>query len=232
MRLGDRVNALAHSPLFRGLTSAALLAIARNATAQVLTIGGSLTLTKPGPASLFLIVSGSVHLSLVSAGGHEFVVTVAGRGEILGELIEPGASPSNGVRPYLMPIAQEATLVLRIPWRALRKTIASADLAIRCNILLAERMACMLEVIEDLALHPLDARLARLLARLQARSLSHAVMRLHRFDQGTLALMTNATRPKVNQHLQRFRRLGAIELHRGAVRVRDASVLTQIGLRV
>lgn len=231
MRLGERARALGEAPFFRGLSSATLIEIARHAAAQLLTTGCSLSPGAAPAASIFLIVSGSVHLSLVSASGHEFVVTVAGRGEILGELIEPNGAPPGRPRPSLLPVAREATLVLRIPLRALHRSIASADLALRSNLLLAERAAWMLEVIQDLALYPLDARLARLLTRLQSRSVSQAVMRLHRFDQGTLALMANATRPKVNQHLQRFRRLGAIDLQRGSVRVRDVRVLTQIGRR-
>lgn len=231
MRLDERTRALADAPLFRGLTSAVLLEIARKASAQVFAAGGSLPLHAPRLASVFLIVSGSVRVSLVSPGGQEFVVTVAGRGEILGELTESRGAGSSQTHPPLSAIAHEPTRVLRTPWHALRKTIASADLAQRCNALLAERTAWMLEVIEDLALHPLDARLARLLSRLQARSAAHPVMRLHRFDQGTLALMVNATRPKVNQHLQRLQRLGAIDLEGGSVRVRDRSVLAQIGRR-
>jgi CRP/FNR family transcriptional regulator, cyclic AMP receptor protein len=231
VKLDERTSALGHAPLFSGLTSAALFEIARSASTHVLTTGGSLPVQAPRLASLFLIESGSVHLSLVSAGGHEFVITVAGRGEILGELVEPGGSGSSRAHPTLVAIARESTRVLRIPWHTLRRAIASSDLAQRCNVLLAERTAWMLEVIEDLALHPLDARLARLLTRLQARSASHPAMRLHRFDQGTLSLMAHATRPKVNQHLQRLQRLGAIDLDRGSVRVRNRALLAQFGRR-
>jgi CRP/FNR family cyclic AMP-dependent transcriptional regulator len=231
VRLDERTRALSHAPLFKGLTSAVLVDIARKTSAEALLAGGSLQLHAPNLASVFLIISGSVRLSLVSAGGQEFVVNVAGRGEVLGELTEPGRSGSGQSRPTFVAIAQEPTRVLRTPWHALRGAMAIPALAGRCNALLAERTAWMLEVIEDLALHPLDVRLARLLARLQARSVSHPVMRLHRFNQGTLALMANATRPKVNQHLQRLARLGAIDLDRGSVRVRDRTMLAQIGRR-
>jgi CRP/FNR family cyclic AMP-dependent transcriptional regulator len=229
VKVDERARALARAPLFKGLTSAALLEIARKASVQVLVTGGSLPLNASHPAPLFVVVSGSVRESLVSTGGREFVLTVAGRGEILGDLIEAGRSDSRPLHPALVAFAHEPTRVLRTPWQVLRTTIESADLALRCNALLADRAAWMLEAIEDLALHALDARLARLLARLQARSGSHPVMRLHRFDQGTLALMVNATRPKVNQHLRRLQRLGAIDLDGGSVRVRDRSLLVRVG---
>ena len=229
MRLDELARALSRAPLFRGLTSASRLEIARKASVEHLPVGGNLPLHDWSVACLFLVVSGSVRSSLLSVSGHEFVVTVAGPGEVLGDLTEPDTSSSHETRPTLMAIAQEPTRLLRIPWHALRNTVGKADMVQRCNVLLAERAAWLLEVIEDLAMHSLDARLARLLVRLHARSHSHPVMRLHRFGQGTLAQMINATRPKVNQHLQRLQRLGVIDLEAGSVRIRDRAALARIG---
>jgi CRP/FNR family transcriptional regulator, cyclic AMP receptor protein len=229
--LDERMRALAQAPLLKGLTSATLLNIAHNSSSEFLVSGGTLSWPTARCASLFLIVSGCVRLSLLSTGGREFVVSVAGRGEILGELTAPGASEACQTPQTFVAVAQETTHLLRTSWHALSRMIENADLTRRCNEILAERIDRLLEVIEDLAVHPLDARLARLLSRLQTRSASSPFMRLHRFDQGTLALMANATRPKVNQHLQRLQRLGAIEIEGGAVRVLDRAMLAEIGQR-
>jgi CRP-like cAMP-binding protein len=229
VKLEERTGALAQASLFKGLPNSALREIARSTQIQTLASGGSLPLPPARLAWLFLIVSGSVNLSLLSASGRQFVVTIAGRGEILGELSNSNPVGSERTSPTLIAVAQEPTCILRIPWHTLRQSIASTELAQRCNALLAERAAWMLAVIQDLALYPLDARLARLLARMQERSSAHAAARLNRLDQGTLALMANGTRPKVNQHLQRLQQLGAIRLDHGAVRVCNSALLEQLG---
>lgn len=220
VRLDERRSELAHAALFQGLTDAVLLEIARQSSARAVAVGSILPLHDVRIPPLYLIVRGSMRLSLVSATGREFVVTIAGRGDVLGELTEPSSA--------LIATAQEATQLLRIPWSALQRAGAGVELTQRFNAVLAERIQWLLELIEDIALHPLDARLARVLARLHAHSSTHAVMRLHRFNQNTLAQMANATRPKVNQHLQMFQRLGAIELDAGMVTIRDGAVLARI----
>lgn len=219
----ERFNELARAPLFEGLAEPVLREIADQATSLAVPAHGNLPLQARQTPLVFLIVSGSVHLSLISASGREFVVTIAGRGEVLGELDTSGRSQS-----ALIATTQEPTRLLRIRWDTLRQTGAGAELLRRCNTLLAERLRWLQDIVEDLALYPLDARLARVLARLHARSSSHAVMRLHRLNQNTLAQMTNATRPKVNQYLQVFQRLGAIELDAGSVRIRDDAALLRI----
>ncbi len=223
MRLDERRAELAHAALFQGLTDAALLEIARQSSARAVTAGGILPLHEVRISPLYLIARGAMRLSLVSATGREFVVTIAGRGDVLGELTALGRPPS-----ALIATAQEATQLLRIPWSALQQVGAGVELAQRFNVVLAERIQWLLELIEDLALHPLDTRLARVLARLHAHSSTRAVMRLHRFNQNTLAQMANGTRPKVNQHLQILQRLGAIELDGGLVTIRDDAVLARI----
>lgn len=220
VKLEERGSELACAPLFEGLDDAVVLDVARQARELAVAAGGCLPQVER--ASVYLIVRGSMRLSLVSAAGREFVVTIAGRGDVLGELA-PEEPPT-----ALLATAQEPTLVLRIPWVALQRTEARAELTRRCNALLAKRVRWLLELIEDLALYPLDARLARVLARLHANSSSHAVMRLHRLNQTTLAQMTNATRPKINQHLKGLQRQGAIELDAGTVLVRDGTVLARI----
>ena len=223
MRLDERRSELAHAALFQGLSDAVLLEIARRSSPRALAAGGVLPLHDVRDSPLYLIVRGSMRLSLVSAAGREFVVTIVGRGDVLGE-------PTVLDRPSsaLITTAQEATELLRIPWSALQRAGAGIELTERFNVVLAERIQWLLELIEDIAMHPLDARLARVLARLHARSSTHAVMRLHRLNQNTLAQMANATRPKVNQHLQLFARLGAIELEAGLVKIRDGAVLARI----
>ncbi|MCD9031605.1 Crp/Fnr family transcriptional regulator [Luteimonas sp. Y-2-2-4F] len=217
---------LARTPLFEGLAEAALRAMARQTREHTLEDGAFLPLQGRRTQALYVVVRGSIRLSLVSLGGREFVVAIVGRGEVLGELAQGGRP-----HPSLVAMAQEPTQALCVPWTALARGEDGAELLRRCNAMLAEREYWLLELLEDLALHPLDARLARLIARLHARSSLHAAMRPHRFSQSALAQMANASRPKVNQHLQVFQRMGAIELVEGAVLVRDGAALARIAGR-
>jgi CRP/FNR family transcriptional regulator, cyclic AMP receptor protein len=227
LNLAERSAGLGSVPLFAGLAEPTLLAIAVLSVVQDLPAGGILSQDLGRTSSLFLVVRGSMCVSLLSPGGREFVVEIVGRGGALNGLGIDRALDG----PALLATAREQTCLLRIPPEAIYRSDACTEILRRSNFALIERLRQSLQLIEDLALYPLEARLARLLARLDGRSRGQAVPPLHCFTQGDLAQMANATRPKVNRYLHDFHRMGAIELQRGSVWMRDAALLAQLAGR-
>ena len=80
-------------------------------------------------------------------------------------------------------------------------------------------------------MYPLEMRLARLLLRFDLRVQSRPIISSDKLHQWLLAMMANATRPKVNKQLQQFGTLGAIRLETGAVFITEATILEKIAAK-
>jgi CRP-like cAMP-binding protein len=163
---------------------------------------------------------------MCSASGRELLIRIAGHGDIIGEftLMKDGQHPTDC-------ITQEKTQTLTIAQRAL--LVAANDISFysRLTALLFHKLQSTLTTLEDLALASLEVRLARLLLRLHDSDRNRSPAQLQGLNQGQIAMMANATRPKVNQQLQRFRKAGAIDIRAGTVTVRDTNVLEGISLK-
>lgn len=170
--------------------------------------------------SLQLVAHGAVKLYLSSAAGKEFCLMVAGRGMAL-----DAAGVLGGGRALTHAVAIEPTVLLSVPLVALERFMNAQQ---RREALLGDMTEQLLHlhgVLEDLALHSLDVRVARVLQRLHLNSVSNPAARLHRLDQSTISSMANGTRSKVNSHLQALRRLGAIDIQDGVIVVRHLELL-------
>jgi CRP-like cAMP-binding protein len=174
---------------------------------------------------LLVIIHGSIRISLCSAAGKEFVLGIAGDGEIIGE-----ASLIDGEPQEVDYIAQEKTKVLRIEHNYIAHIADQGDFDKRLNSILCRRLRLIITAIEDVTLYSLEARLARLLCRLHHHTEIAPSIQLYRFHQGLIAMMANASRSKVNQQLQHFLKMGAIEMNAGALSILNPDILEQISL--
>lgn len=214
-------------PLFGGFATHRLAELANAASYVELAEGEGLHLATGSSGSLYVVLRGAIKVSMISPDGDEFIVTMLSRGEVL-----DGFLAGKAVCPYLassiLLTAHSPTVVMKFAWAQLSQGLDTPDLVKRFDFLLKECTATLLLRIEDLAMHSLDARLARILLRLHTQSALIADLRLHRFNQGTLAQLANGSRSKINQHLQRLVVCGAILLIDGCVRVIEKAHLLAI----
>ncbi|MFC4877492.1 Crp/Fnr family transcriptional regulator [Microbulbifer halophilus] len=218
MPFGERLSLVSSSPIFQALDSSILSEIARRAVCRTHPPGEFLYRKGEEADSVLLVINGLVRLSLASPEGREFSVRLATRGDSLGE-----TALANAISRDTDCLALTHSRVLKIRRNMLSKAdigAISSDL----NRLLGQRLSSLLAIVEEIALHNLEGRLARLFCRLDQQQ----YLSLHQLHQGLLANMANASRPKVNQQLKKLHNLGAIKLASGQVISINRALLTKL----
>jgi len=180
----------------------------------------------PGDGIL-LVLSGRVRLSVVTAEGRELALLNAARGEIIGEI----AALDGGTRTT----DARAVGPVEAMWLGrdeLSRLLASdPSLSAAAITFLCARLRSTNEVLESIALHPIEVRLARfLLSAVRLRGATpvkgKAAIDLG-MSQTELALLIGASRPKVNTALQMLEASGTIERKGDAIQC-DVAELARI----
>lgn len=218
--LADRERALRACPVFSHLCDKDLIALASHTQAAHYGQGQLLMRRGVVSAHVLVITRGVAQVSVSAANGQEFIIGMVGRNTLLGDCwreLEPQSVDVTAYEPI------NALLITRHSLQVLDPLVLTKGF----NLLMAERLLGTLETLEDLALFNLRPRLARLLTRMHKNATSNPAGRLTRYNQGILAAMAGATRPRVNEHLQYFRQIGAIEIQAGLVLIRQVALLEQ-----
>ena len=159
---------------------------------------------------MYVVLEGKVRLSILTSDGRELSFAHAGPGSIFGEIAtldggERTASATAISRVQAMVLPQQAMLDL------VENNPKVAVAAIR---FLCTRLRETDQLLEAIALHRIEVRLARLLLsalKLQAATATGKEVPLDLgMSQGELALLIGASRPKVNIALSQLQDMGAI----------------------
>ncbi len=169
----------------------------------------------PGDA-MYLLIRGSVMMTLPSDTGSEVIVARLRPGDHFGELAVLDGRPR-----YVTAVAEEATEVLAIHRDNLLAFLREhADASLRVALSLCLRLRQITELLADMAFLDLLSRLAKRLCQLADISQGSAVEAAEvRVSQEELAEMVGATREAVNKQLARLREKGLIETGRARVRI-------------
>ena len=175
----------------------------------------------PGDA-MYLLIRGSVMMTLPSDTGSEVIVGRLRPGDHFGELAVLDGRPR-----YVTAVAEEATEVLAIHRDNLLAFLRDhAEASLRVALSLCLRLRQITELLADMAFLDLLSRLAKRLCQLADISLgSPAEVRV---SQEELAEMVGATREAVNKQLARLREKGLIETGRAHVKILRPEALRAI----
>jgi CRP-like cAMP-binding protein len=201
---------LARTPLFGGLSDAVLSAIAAAMRNQSFTAGQLLFSRNEAGAGLYLVTAGRVRLSVKSEDGRELTLRMAERGDVIGEI----AALDNGPR------TADATAVGTVE----AGVLGAADLALLMDNhpaiartalkLVCSRLRDTTSQLEEIALYPIEKRVARFLLSALAfgghDTRAAAVPLDLKMNQTELALLLGASRPKVNVALGALEKANAI----------------------
>ncbi len=225
MTHGQREAVILACDLFRSLPSHKVASLARASRDVLLDAGETVRRRGETGDALHVVARGGVRLFLSSAQAKELGVLIAGPGMAIGV-----TDMLDGHGAVLHATTQETSILLRLPYAAIRRIVAERDLHTAMLEHLSWQVRHLTETLEDVALHPLEVRVARLIHRLNRQSRSNSAARPHRLDQATIATLANGTRPRVNEQLQKLQRRGAIEIRAGLVVVSSPDILTQTAL--
>ena len=225
----DASELMSQTRLFRGVASSVLDAVAALMQETAFDTG-QLIFSRGDPgAALYLVREGRVRLSILTADGRELSFSHAVPGDVFGEIaVLDGSSRSanatalGSVKLLSLSAAACGRLIEQHP------TLARAIIRFLCT-----RLREVSDHLEDIALLPIEARLARyLLDRLKREagpSAAQASLELG-ISQGELSLLLGATRPKVNAALMTLEDQGAIR-RKGSALECDAVILAEIARR-
>ena len=172
---------------------------------------------------MYLVLEGKVRLSILSSDGRELSFAHAGPRNIFGEI----ATLDGGER------TASATAISRVQAMALpqrtmldfvenRPRVAVATIQFLCG-----RLRETDQLLEAIALHRIEVRLARLLLSALKLQAGAAVLLDLGMSQSELALLIGASRPKVSVALGLLQEMGAIT-RKGANLVCNTGMLEEI----
>ena len=171
--------------------------------------------------AFFILDSGEIEISVLSAGGRKLSLEVMTPGEVFGEIgLFAGhrTATATALGPARLRRVRRADLL-----RALR---AEPDLALQLIDLLCDRLRAISAKLEERAFLPLPMRLASRILHLDGKvSSPEGVIPV---SQADLADFAGATREAVAKTLAGWRARGWVALTRGAVRVLDRAALEEL----
>ncbi len=220
----DTPTLLAGHHLFRDLNPEVVGRIAALVTIRRLKLGEVLFLKGDEGDALYMVLSGRVRISTTGPGGRAVILNIIEPGDIFGEVALLDGMPRTA--DAIAIVRTELIVIARRDFTPLLEQEPS--LTLHLLKLICERLRRTSEQVEDSTLLPVPGRLAKRLlamADLGGETVSGGVsVRLPR-SQNELAQMLGISRVCTNQHLQRWRRNGWINLTRGHVVICDREAL-------
>ena len=174
------------------------------------------------PRAMFVVLTGRLQVSILSAEGQQFFASFLPPGHWFGEvpLLDEGA---RAFYAEAVEASEVAVLAASDFWQAV-----NADPAVLLAVtrLSCSRFRAAVAWIEDASLHPFKVRLAsRLLAMAEMEGVENGALRI---SQDMLAAQLGTARQTVNRQLQAWSRQGLIKLGYGAIELIDRAGLTDV----
>ena len=205
-------------PLFAVLPDEDLALLSSVAERRRLDRGEAAFTAGRDPARLFVVAHGLLKVTRVSASGREQVVRLLGPGDFYGEvsLFRPRPLEASG-------IALEPAVVCMLGRSGVERLLRSSpEAGTRMLAALAERIAELEALVEQLAVHPVESRVAALLLKLAnaaGQSRDGGLVRLP-LPQEEVARVLGTTQETLSRRLRALHADGVIRLEgRGIVRL-------------
>ncbi len=179
------------------------------------------------PDGLYGVSSGAMRIGNTSIEGREALLTVLSAGNWFGEI-----SLFDGLPRTHDAHAMGSTELLMIPRKDFQQLLGRRpELYPHFMRLLCRRLRLSFDMLEDNALLPLSARLAkRLLMHAQYYGdivTSHEQLSIQ-LSQEMLGLMLNSSRQSINKMLKRLEQAGWISVHYSQISILDEAALTRL----
>jgi CRP/FNR family transcriptional regulator, cyclic AMP receptor protein len=202
------------------LPEEALVALARIAAPLRFPAGSVIQLEGDPAVGMYVVVAGRVKIARIASGGREQVLYVVGPGSHFNTVavFDGGTCPANAES------SSDVELLL-LPGAALRQVVAAHPaLALALLKEFTGRLRHLIGLVDDLALHSVQGRLASLLLA-QAEAAEQGAA--YPLTQAEIAARIGTVREMVGRTLRAFEGMGLIAVDRGAIVVIDRAGLAR-----
>ena len=167
--------------------------------------------------AIALLISGVVRVYKIGATGREITLYRFGNGESC--ILTANAILSQKNFPAVATVEKEAEAIM-IPADAFRDWVRRYDLWREFVFeLLSERLSSVMAIVDEVAFHRMDARLASLLSeRCQRSDLIH-------MTHQEIAAELGSSREVISRILEDFSAQGMVEVSRGSIKILDRQAL-------
>jgi CRP/FNR family transcriptional regulator, cyclic AMP receptor protein len=208
MQRSALIASLSATDLFAGLPETLLDKLAERMRERAFDTGQLVFSRGDDGARLYLVVEGRVRLSVVTDEGRELAFRQAKAGDILGEIAVLDGGMRTADATAIGPVRTMA-LERKDALDLLRAEPAFAEAIVQ---FLCRRVRDTSQQLENIALFPIEVRLARLLLALagQAAVTGKTALVEPKMSQSEIALLIGASRPKVNAAIGELEARGAL----------------------
>jgi CRP-like cAMP-binding protein len=224
MDVAAKLELLRHIPYFRSLPQTALQRLATSLRERCYQPGDVIFRKGDQSEGLGVVLHGRVRTVTTSPEGREQVLKVFGPGRTFGDIpvFDDEPQPADAM-------AMSESVVVFIPQRDLLDCLrAHPDAAIEVIRLFASRLRAYKQVVEDLSLRTVVARVARLLVD-RARGAQTLIEELPssspQYTQDEIAAMVGSVREVVQRALKTLEHAGLIQMARGRIQIIDLEAL-------
>ena len=177
--------------------------------------------------ALFMLKKGRVRIYRVGPDGREFTLTVVGAGTVFGEMPLTAQRLENAYAE-----AMEPAVVCKMRRQDLERLVMDKpQVGLKVMSILSERLSLAEDRMEDIALKEVPARLASFILQLVE---TEGVMTAEgpkiptRYTHRQLATVIGSKRETVTKAFTLLQQVGAIELRRRRIHVRDIKALERV----
>jgi len=224
----QKVQFLSNIQLFESFSPSERDTIAGRLVSRRFTDGEVIFLRGDPGSTLMILVEGRVRIGVNTQDGREMLLTIMEPGQVFGEMsLLDGRSRSADA----MAMGDVLVLVLeRAEFLATLRRLPEA--ALRLCAMLSERLRRSTDQVEDVTLHPVNVRLARLLLNIagqpaKSRGASNSRSK-ESPTQRDLGQLIGASRQKVNFHLGQWQAEGIIARDGNAFAIHNRNALQAI----
>lgn len=224
MDLGAKLNLIRQIPYFRSLPAPELRALATGPRERRYQAGDVIFRKGDQSEGLCIVLTGRVRTVIRSSEGREQVLKVFGPGRTFADIAVFDDEP----QPAEAVAVSESTVVF-IPQSDLLDLLRRhPDVAIEVIRLFASRLRAYKQMVEDLSLRTVVARVARLLvdrARGTQTLVEESATSSSHYTQDEIAAMVGSVREVVQRALKTLEHAGLIQMARGWIQVIDVEAL-------
>lgn len=207
------------SQLFQGMDACFLQSLAEIASPRSLKKGEIAFLQGEAAAGFMLITSGAMKVLRTGADGREQLLHIFGVGEVIGEVpvFTGGRFPATAIAER----ASKLVYLSRDGFLNLGRT--NPEILLSMLAILSKRLREFVELVDDLSLKDVSARLARYLIRNTSPKRPELV-RLE-LAKSSLASKLGTIAATLSRTFKKLSEAGAIEIHGSTVKILDKEIL-------